>query len=298
MLTTQQIDKLLTNSDDLFANIYSFSFSPNALPGKSHIGISISHQDQLELRDSFVRELKNTMCNWVYSKSRYNDLFNREFEKRNKDAANASSQIQQLARDKFRKGHPQGQFGELLLFNLLQHQFSAPPLLRKMPLTTNPAIERHGSDAIHYRPSNNVHQLYLGEAKSYKSNYSFKKAIDDAISSILTAYENFHTELGLYTYDNFIEEPLREIAEGIKENKLAPITFDLVCIVSYNETKKKDGYSQAEIEQKIKDCLSKRLDKYTLPSIDSKKSTYLNKLHFIIMPIWDFETILDGFQTA
>ena len=41
------------------------------------------------------------------------------------DVANASSFLTTQAFSKFRPGLPQGQFGELLLFNFIQHFFKA-----------------------------------------------------------------------------------------------------------------------------------------------------------------------------
>lgn len=267
------------------------------MPGISHRGAAVAHQDTLERKDDFLRELKNTMCSWVYSKKKYNEIFQIELHERGLDIQNASSHLQSLVREKFRKGYPQGQFGELLLFNLLQHFFKAAPLLRKMPITTNQAIERHGADAIHFRPSNGKNVIFLGEAKTYSSRYKFKAALDDAIESILNSLENFSNELNLYVYDDFIEENLQEIASQIKRNKLANVVFELVCVISYQESdKNKDGKSQVEIEKSIEDSVRSHLIKHQ-DGYKHLDQTKLGKVHFVFCPFWDFDKLLNGFDS-
>ncbi len=267
------------------------------MPGISHRGAAVAHQDTHERKDDFLRELKNTMCSWVYSKKKYNELFQKELKERGADVQNATSHLQSLVNEKFRQGYPQGQFGELLLFNLLQHFFKAAPLLRKMPITTNQAIERHGADAIHFRPINGKNIVFLGEAKTYSSKYKFKSALDDAVESVLNSYANFHKELSLYVYDDFIEDDLREIASQIKRNKLPNVVFELTCIVSYQENeKKKNGKSQSEIESSIVEAVTSHIKKYQ-SEYNHLDQISLGKIHFIFFPFWDLEKLLTGFDS-
>lgn len=296
MVTETEIDKLLATTASLLDNVYTFNCSGHKMPGKSHRGAAVAHQDTLERRNDFLKELKNTMCSWVFSKQKYNELFRIEFEERGQDIQNASSHIQSLVAEKFRKGHPQGQFGELLLFNLLQHFFKAAPILRKMSITTNPAIERHGSDAIHFRPINGKNVVFLGEAKTYASRYRFKVALDDSVESILKAYANFSNELNLYVYDDFIENDFFEIARQIKINKLPNVVYELVCIISYQENdKKKNGESQQEIEKAIEKAVNSNLLNYQndYSHIDPNA---ISKIHFILFPFWELESLLNGFD--
>lgn len=53
------------------------------------------------------------------------------------------------ARDLFRKYEHSGQAGEVLIYFLLESVLSAPQVLQKMPITTNPGEERKGSDGLH-----------------------------------------------------------------------------------------------------------------------------------------------------
>ena len=93
-------------------------------------------------------------------------------------------------KSKFRMVKPQGQFGELLLLNFLQHIFRAAPLLRKMSITTNPGLERFGADAIHYRPMGKEHVFYIDESKCYETKYRFNEAFKKSLESILKSYQS------------------------------------------------------------------------------------------------------------
>ncbi len=187
-MTEENISKLLTNIDSLVSHTYHFQLDISKPEGKSHKGIAINYTDIQERKSDFIRELRNTVCGWVYGKKKYHQLFQKELEKRGYDYQNASSHIDNLAREKFRKGIPQGQFGELLLFNFLQFFFGAPALLRKMPLTTSRGHERFGADAIHFKKQDGQNIIYIGESKTYKSIYKFNTALKDSIGSILNTF--------------------------------------------------------------------------------------------------------------
>ena len=254
----ETINNLLTNVDSLIKHTCHFTFDLPKPEGKSHKGVSVNYTDLQERRSDFLRELKNTVCSWVYGKDKYNTLFKKELEKRGHDYQNASSHIDSLARGKFRKGIPQGQFGELLLFNFLQYFFKAPALLRKMPLTTSRGHERFGADAIHYRKNDNQNIVYIGESKAYKSNYKFKQAFAESLNSIIDTYNSLQEELLLYTYDDFIDPKLQDIAEQLKDGELENVRYELVCLISYSELKKPLAECENEIKENIEGIILER----------------------------------------
>lgn len=181
-MTSEDIKKRSINNDALFNNIYvieqTFDILPNDHP---HFGAAISYQDISELRSDFLNHLVDTVVDWVYSSEKYNDL-KRQFIATGKSEAAVVSQIIRKAAQKFRRGEDtlliQGQLGELLLFHFIQRIKQAIPLLRKMPITTSPAHERYGSDAIHYKVENDKSIVILGEAKAHTSKYKFDAAFE------------------------------------------------------------------------------------------------------------------------
>lgn len=261
----------------------------------SHRGVAIKYVDLKNMEQSFIRELKSTAMSWVYSKRKYNQLFSDELSKRGGDAMNTQSYLQQVADQKFRKGCPQGQFGELLLFNFIQHFFSAPPLLRKMQLTTNPAVERHGADAIHYRETGDIRLFILGESKCYESRYKFNAALKASIDSIITSFNNIENELILYQLDDFIDPELQMIATDLKDGKLSGVRFELVCMVAYEENKDIDASSEQEIKEKIEQCIAERWAGVSDDVYDKVRTSIVDRINYVVFPVWGLEALLNEF---
>lgn len=291
------VDHLLSNVDSLIQHTFLFEQTLDYPDGKSHKGISIRYVDLLERRADFVRELKNTVCNWVYSKSKYRALFDEELTKRNADPQNAGAHIDYLARNKFRRGSPQGQFGELLLFNFIQHYFKAAPLLRKMPLTTSTGHERFGADAIHYRFEDGKNIIFLGESKAYESTYQFNTAFKASITSIVHTFDTLQEELLLYVYDDFIEQDLQEIAKKFKEGTLENVNLDLVCLIAYNENINVSDENEDKIRDNIEAAIKQRFEKVDSKSFDGINDHLIKRIHYLVMPFWNFEKILEEFDS-
>lgn len=293
----ETIKKLLTNVNSLINHTCHFTFDLTKPEGKTHKGVCINYTDLQERRSDFLWELKNTVCGWVYGKDKYNTLFEKELEKRKDDRQGASSQIDRLARDKFRRGIPQGQFGELLLFNFLQYFFEAPALLRKMPLTTSRGHERFGADAIHYRKIDNENIIFIGESKAYKSKYKFKKAFSESLTSIIETYNSLQRELLLYTYDDFIDPQLQEIAEKLKDGELQNVRYELVCLISYNEVKSPLADCEKEIKANIENIIADKFSSLDLDVTKDISKSLIQRIHYIVFPFWDFDGILEGFDS-
>lgn len=297
-ITTSDLDRLVSHTSSLINHVHYFIQTPILPPGGSHRGCAINTVDLQEQRVEFLRELRNTASNWVYSKAKYDELFRAEMERRGYDAQNAAAQIAAQVKQKFRPGYPQGQFGELLLFNFVQHFFKAAPLLRKMALTTNVGLERNGADAIHYCRRDEQHVIYIGEAKTYESKYSFKSAFEASIASIWQSYNNLAKELELYVYDDFIDKPLRPVARDIKDGKLDNVRRELVIVVAYNETRDKSADSEEKIKQQIEDIVKSRYASVGNSCDEFSKDPMLSRLHYIVFPIWGLDELLRAFERS
>ncbi|MDF3918503.1 DUF1837 domain-containing protein [Salinicola salarius] len=288
-------EHLLSNTDSLMNQIYWFQQDVERPKAASHRGVSIKHVDIKEMRSSFIRELKSTALNWVYSSAKYNQLFAQEMAARNGDVQNTCSYLMQVADQKFRKGCPQGQYGELLLFNFIQYFFRAPPLLRKMSITTNPGLERHGADAIHYREIDDSQCFILGESKCYESKYKFNDALQASVSSIVDSFENLENELILYQLDDFIDPDLQDIAKKLKDGQLSSPRFELVCLVAYEENKNVEGHAQAEIQDKIQSCLSYRWQNVSDELYKNVRAPIVERIHYVVFPTWSLGDLLNEF---
>lgn len=296
-ITKEKVDELLTHTESLINHIYWFKQDLNIQPSKEHIGAAINYTDIQERKDDFLKELVNTVASWVYSKAISKQIVDDRLAIVNSDIGNASSFLTNQAFSKFRPGQPQGQFGELLLFNFIQHFFMAAPLLRKQRITTSTGHERYGADAIHFKKDVDKNIIILGESKCYKSKYKFKTAFKTSLESIINSFNTFSEELQLYTYDDFIETELENIAKKYKANTLPNVHFELVCLIAYNETKVLTGNNEKDIKQSISSIIEERCSSLKDSCFNTIDDRVIDRINYVIFPIWEMDKLLAEFQT-
>lgn len=287
---------LLSNTNLLMNHVYWFEQDFKIQPRKDHRGAAINFTDIKERKDDFLNELIHTISSWVYSQSKSKKIVDERLMATNGDLGNAASFLTRQSYSKFRPGHPQGQFGELLLFNFIQHFHNAVPLLRKQRITTSKGHERFGADAIHYCKDGISNVLILGESKCYQSDYMFKTAFETSLTSILNTFESIDRELDLYVCDDFIEPELEFIAKEYKRGTLKNVRFELVCLIAYNETKVRSGQTEDEIKNSIKEIIKNRCAKLDHICFSSIEASVLSRMNYIIFPIWNLESLLAAFQ--
>lgn len=300
-LQEKDIKEKLVKNNPLFKDVHIIKQKFDILPtDREHYGVNIDYQDIQELREDFINDLLDTVIDWVYSHDKYEELKKKEIRKGKSEAA-AFSTIQRKARQKFRKSRGdellvQGQFGELLLFHFIQRCMEAVPLLRKMKITTSSQHERFGADAIHYKIENEKNIIILGEAKTYSSRYRFNNAFEDAITSILNTYKTHREELNLYVHEDFLDPEMNEIAEEYLEKTLRNVEIQLVCIIVYHETKKLKEKTEEEIRKEIEQIIIEKYKKYDNEKIPIEENIILNRITYIVFPIWKLDELLKIFQ--
>ena len=108
-----------------------------------------------------------------------------------------------------------GEFGELILYYLLERQFNKPQLISKIYFKDNPSGMVHGFDAVHYDKEKN--ELWIGESKFYKS---LSKALQDLANDLSGHFNvNFfdsefviiNNRLSDYYDDSEVSDEIREL---------------------------------------------------------------------------------------
>lgn len=302
---TVDLEKLLTNVDAFINTMHVVREDFELEPQKEHVGTCINFQDLKELRTEFIEELIYTVTNYVYSKNKQQGLIE-TFMKEGRDESSAYNKIRKKSVKKFRSkskdggsSHLQGQFSEILLFNLLQYYFKATPLVRKMPITTNPEIERHGADAIHIGKDNNGNYiLYIGEAKTYnRKNGGVKEALKDAVGDIVSKhYDDHREELDLHVYEDHLPKELQEIGEGYLNGTLKEIEVHLVCIVTYDNKNFKFASNRKEILDGVVNNIREDLKNVSKSKVFEKIPDYIKpRLNYIIFPVSDMNNLIELF---
>lgn len=303
-MTAIDVEKLLTNVDAFMNTMYVVRDSFKLEPNKDHIGTCIDFQDLIELRIQFIEELIFTVTNYVYSKNNQNQLVDK-FMEEGRDKSAAYHKLLKKSKKKFRTknktgevSHLQGQFSEILLFNLIQYYFKATPLVRKMAITTNPEVERHGADAIHIGKVNSQYVLYIGEAKTYnRKKGGLKEGLKDAVEDIINKHFADHRdELDLYVYEEHLPKELQEVGEKYLNGTLKEIEVHLVCIIAYDNKSFKFGSNR----QDILDGVIKNIRDDSSNIIKSKIFTSIPehikpRLNYIIFPIKEMNDLIEIF---
>jgi len=292
------IESLLPKMDAFLATMYAvqdgFGFH---YPKTKHIGTCINYIDLQEMRSQFVEELTNTIVTYVYSPTKQKQL-RLQLSAEGRDEGAAWRQLLRRARKKFRPSNVQGQFSELLLCNLLQHYYRAAPLVRKMPITTNPELERNGADAIHIARNGTGYRLYIGEAKTYnRKNGSFSAALSDAVKDVLKKCSTHVDELDLYTYEDFVPAELEEVARQYRAGKLPDAEVHLVCIVTYDEKTKVNGKTKQQMLDSTIDALRVQAKAaFESKAIKDVPAQYLPRLNFIMFPVQAMNDLIEAFK--
>lgn len=300
-LNEKDILKKLIRNDALFKKVHIISQTYDIIPNKNHLGAYIEYQDIMELRDDFINELVDSIVDWIYSSEKFCELKKSAMD-RGKSEGAATQEVGRKARNKFRANHDeeklmvQGQLGELILFHFIQKCIQAIPLLRKMKVTTSPRHERFGADAIHYKIEKDKNIIILGEAKTYTSKYKFNDAFSDALDSIVKTYYNYRNELDLYVHEDFLDDEMNAVAEKLLNNTLENVEIQLVSIVIYNELENLQKVDEKSIKQQIEKIIEKKYSKFDNSKINIEKHPILNRITYIVFPIWDLDKLALEFQ--
>ncbi|MFK4752736.1 HamA C-terminal domain-containing protein [Oceanobacter antarcticus] len=289
-------DSLLANTRSLISKMIYLREDYGLTPKNSHVGTAIRFSDLIELHDEFVNELTNGIIRFVYSKEKEEKIVEQLMEE-GRDLPSAYSELRRRSHNKFRKSNLKGQFSELLIFYLLQYHFKAVPVLRKMKITTNPALERNGADAIHVSADDGGYKLYLAECKTYDAKgKNFNNALHDSVEDMIEHYLGHRNELNLYTFEDFIPEKLEDIVRSYLEGKSDNIEVNLVCLVAYRNDEAVSGKNQQELNDSSLESIRSAASRINLTALKKKIPNNLEaRLHYVLFPIADVDDILNKF---
>lgn len=292
------VEPLLVKLDAFIDKVHVVRDAISMPPTKQHLSACINYADLIEMRDEFIHELVHTVVPFVYSERRQKQILNKLLVGRSE--AGAWSELQRRSKAKFRTANLRGQFSELLLCNVLQHYFRAAPLLRKMPLTTNPQTERHGADAIHVGVRNGRYVLYLGEAKTYdRKKDALKAALTDAIDDAVGKHYSQHRrELDCYIYEDFLSPELEEVADGYKSGKLADIEVEIVCVATFDQLTAITGASRAERLANALACVRRLATPETFKTVLARiPADVLPRMNYVVFPTTGLQGLIDAFHS-
>jgi hypothetical protein len=209
------------------------------------------------------------------------------------------------ARDLFRMSEGTGQAGELLVYFLMETVLGAPQAIKKMPMTTNTAEERKGSDGVHllWDEANGVLEFMFAESKIWKS---FSDALRDAFKSM----EEFHDsrtkrhEVNTFTsgYSNLDPELQKKVVSYIEGPDASKSRYAHACLIGFEW----DEY-QSLNDGRRSDFIKEFVDRYrawavsTKGSLNNKVKNFKHKhlrLEFFMLPFKDVEAFRAWFYES
>lgn len=191
----------------------------------------------------------------------------------------------------------QGQFSELLLYNILMNFFDAVPLVHKMTLTTNPALERNGIDAIHVGVGENNLTMYIGESKAYaRSQGSFKAAVMDALHDVVMHLGNLYSELNLYNFSSSISEGLEQFLADFLNGKHKDVGINLVCMVTYSSDDQISYSNREEFIKQTKELIKKDCSALGPQGFSKVDQAHLRRTFFVLFPVRQMWELVIHFQ--
>lgn len=292
----------LINNESLFKNLHvlhkNFDISPS---DRKHIGSSITYEDTNELREDFLDELLDTMIDWVYCSEKYDELVQQSMNE-GRSKANASQSVVKKIEKKFRRDIVEKrtsayrQITELILFHFIQRFMGAVPLLRKENIYSGNDCECICSNAVHYKYESNKNVIVLGNSIIFKNTCSFGQNFEKSLDIVIDKYKNIRKDLYLYTYENFLSKEMIEIAESYLSKNMKDININLVNIVIYNEEQMLNMTDEEDIKMQIESLIENRYKDFNNNIIDTKDSSAVKRITYIIFPIWELEELIKLFQ--
>lgn len=191
--------------------------------------------------------------------------------------------------DKYLK---RGEFGELILYYLLQEKLGKPQLISKLYFKDSYNSVVHGFDAVHF--DKNSKELWIGESKFYKDKNS---ALRDLVGDL---YKHFNIDffnqefaiikrrfgdLGIQDDDinNLVDPDTKLLSKIININACFFALFDSEIVNSFSYEAGTDNPSQEFL-----DLLKKAVEK-TKVDFDKKISDYPYKdklkIHLFLFPV-------------
>ena len=194
--------KITTKANNAFSNYLDIEKTleiSTKIQGKFFL---IKYEYDTNREEQFVKFLLNNMENYALTEEERQEL-------------KYHLAIVQTAFRRFVKNSNTGEFGEMIMFFLLELYENAMQIVNKMAIKTSGKVHYHGADSIHFGLNGQVQVLYLGESKT--SEKDLAAALTDAIKSITTFYneEKDKFEIDLIS-GNLSKDMPSEIKEAIK----------------------------------------------------------------------------------
>jgi len=188
---SEVVELLSTTIPDLSACIGRFDKTWGGSPAKIDCSLHyVAFRDSKPDVDRHIELAHDRIINFALPQRRIEEI---EARYSNPKARDAAAALMREARELFMntkgKTKRSGEFGELLLYMLLEWILEAPIVACKMYLKTSQAMPVHGTDGIHLGFDGDQLLVYWGESKLHAS-------LTSALDSILESIQEHQSSVG------------------------------------------------------------------------------------------------------
>ena len=191
--------------------------------------------------------------------------------------------------DKYLK---RGEFGELILYHLLDRKLNKPQLISKLYFKDSFNAVVHGFDAVHYDTQNN--DLWLGESKFYKDkNSALRELAKDLYNHFnvnffnqeFTIISNRFSDLNIENeaIKQLIDPNTKFLSKMIKINACFFALFDSKILESF-EFEEGSAIVSENFEEKLKEAIRKTRN-YFEKQISNFQNKERLKIHLLLFPV-------------
>ncbi len=250
----------------------------------------LNHSGNVYNQEEFARVLYHTLPMFALTEDEYEQY------------KSSPSELFRLSFDRITKNDSASDFGEAILYLVLDHFFDVPKFVTKVRIKSAEKVPVFGFDCAHVSKINGVASLWLGEAKLKKD---FSDAADDAFESIEKFLELAELKAQMRLMRPHIE--INKDQEPELHDFISKITREVTPIGSFNirvpillatnSSVARDAESQAELLGKLEAECTRRFK-----ALEARNWKLLDNitLDFILFPLSnkdDFVDILKEYKT-
>jgi len=271
---------------------------------EKHRAVCITHLTLCEQTEKFAKSLVRAIKPFVYSPEKLKQLEARLLQEENIPPEEIDQYITQQCADLFRGSSVDGQLGELILYVILEQHFESIPVIRKMPITTDPELERNGADAIHLKIRDGQYELIIGEAKTYcklsdqnssPSQQPSYRGFSSSITSALTSFRTIWDETEVYLTNDFLPEEIRKIIQAIKRREIThSVLICCICVYEHDSPQGDNDVENVELMHKEAENAIKIFS--NSKAYKSIPTHLLPKFCFISFPVADMAKLKESFK--
>lgn len=219
---------------------------------------------------------------------------------------NSERKKMKCSRERLRKAYRRfvkysttGEFGEMILFFILELFENAIQVINKMALKTTGKKHYNGADCVHFGVKDNLRILFMGESKTTES--TFNSALSSSLESITLFYEEKKDKFEVDLISGNISEDIPlEIQNMIKDyiDPLKPDKTDCCQInavfLGFEESFLRDlekSYAGDELLRKVTEKYNEKIAGY-IKTIESKvKNCDISdqRFFFFLLPFKDLD---------